>query len=344
MSQRVRSVDVEVNRVAYSPVGESVSTDTLIADSSAVPDVFAYYVEEVVIQGDTTDVTFGRFDGGSRIGHRLENIKENTESESELRQGAKFLAEQLDAQMPASANEGYLFVVDADVSGGNISDSPANVLVLLKLDTEEDQRLVLDKNNDISEVDEQKAFPPQEQLQKGAVYPKEGIPPVNIPADIKIYQNSPSSYFEQFFDLSSRLPSSVEQGRTVLNYLTDTVRSELDREVSSQDVSTLTEKAEENDGIVDQDVVAESISEITGSEVDSEDVVSDLPDVDYPSISFEAGKLPQTFKHTVYGSSGGTITVKHHSSTDSDVDIQRNEDGVTVRVEGTEIDSDWVER
>lgn len=351
MSQRNYTVNVDVNRVGYSPVGGDsnilVETEpedeTQVLDSNSVPDLFRPYVEEVVVKGDTTDVTFGEYDEDSEsvVGERINRLYSESLSEDEFERETNSLAEALDIQMPATANEGVLFVVESEVDGGNIGDGPREVIVLLKLDTEEDQRIVLSEGG-ISSVDEEEAFPPRDQLQKGAVYPKEGIPPQDVTADIKIYQGTHSEYFEQFFDLSSQLPASVEQGRVVLGYITDVVREHTDRSVSGSDVSTLVEKAEENEGVVDQEVVADTVSEIAGAEISSESVLNGLSGSEFSRISLSAENLPQMMKHTVQSDSG-EITVKYHSSVDDD-DVSIDEDDNVIKIDGESIKTDWVER
>jgi hypothetical protein len=297
------------------------------------------------VQGDTTDVTFGSFSPSSPVKKRLEKVLDASgEDADDIEDSVRFLGETLDEQMPASANDGVLFVVNADIDSGRIADGPRNVVVLLKLDTEEDQRIVLDQDSgDINEIDEDTAFPPREQLQKGAVYPKDGVPPTEVSSEIKIYQSSPSDYFEQFLNLSSVLPSSLEQGRDVLNYVTDVVSEELDRNVRSGDVSSLVSKAEENDGTIDAEVVADTLSELTGSKFEPGDVTDDLENGGYGRLSLGADNLPQMIKHTVTGGSS-EITVKYHSSDTEHVEVERDEDGVEIYIEGAAENPDWVDR
>lgn len=298
------------------------------------------------MKGDTTDVTFGEFGTSSSIERRLEAALDATgdDPDDSIKEPTRFLGKALDEQMPASANDGVLFVVNAEADSGQIGDSPRNVVIVLKLDTEEDRRIVLDQDSgEIRGIDEDAAFPPVDQLQKGAVFPKEGIPPTEVSGDIKIYQSSPSEYFKEFFDLSTRRPSSIDQGRNVLEYMTDEIREKTTRDIRSDDISTLVSNAEDNDGTIDDEVLAETLSELTESEYDAADIENDMNDKGYSSLSLGADNLPQMIKHTVIGGSD-EITVKYHSSDKDSVEIERSEEEVEIRVEGVSEDISWVDR
>jgi phage FluMu protein gp41 len=231
---RRRAVDVDIECVSYSPVGDmldsTIEVQTEFLESREIEDLFRYYVEEVCVQGDTSKVTFGNFTSSSEIKSVLDELRQVAPEESEFRPRVVELAQRLNRVMTSNANDGVLFVARATLSGGNIAGGPVEVIAVLKLDTEEDQRLVL-SDDGIDAVNESDAFPPRERLQKGAVYPKSGIPPQDMPGEMKIFQNSYSKYFEQYFEIESSIPSSTKQGRKSLRFMEDKVEEELGRKI-----------------------------------------------------------------------------------------------------------------
>jgi hypothetical protein len=346
MSQRARAANVNINNVSYAPVGDrrdsEIEAEAEYVDQDSVPDLFRYYIEEIVIKGDVASVTHGIFDSNSTIEQLLQDCLDNDTSQQRLLDITRELAKRLNDQMPAAANQGVLFIARSTVSGGNIGGDSREVISLLKLDTEEDQRLIL-SDEGIGAVDESNAFPPHEQLQKGAVYPTTGIPPAELTGDIKIFQSSDSNYFEQFFQCSSTVPSSIEQGRTVLDIVDDAVNQELNRGISSEDISNILEKSERNGGIVNNETLGAALSDITGEQYTENEVDTLVSQEGLSEINIRQDKVPQVFRRTIY-TNAGEVTVKHHSATDGNVEVSEDNDGVVVRILGNNHTREYVER
>ncbi len=327
-SERARTVDIDVHRLAYGPVGGetagTIKEETSIEDSEEVLNHFRYYIEDIVMKGDITKVTHGSYGSESEFKNKLEKAR-NTTDDEEFRTTLVGWAEDLNGKITGSASEGSLLAAQATLSGGNIPNAPLETLILLKLDTEDAVRLFQSEDG-MDVIPQNRAYPSPSQIQKAAIYPGEEIPPHSKEGDIKIYQSSDSDYFVEFLQCSTLQQSSLEQARTALTKAEGLVKESVDREFDQSDFTEIISEAETGGELTPQSI-GTALEKNSDGNIDQQEVVEKFKeDSRLQQLEIDADDLPKKTKLTVQRN-GREITIKYPSSVSSSVEKIDGEDG-----------------
>lgn len=345
-SDRVETVSVDVHRVGYAPVGgqleHTIEREAEVQNSN-IPDMFRYYVEALVMKGDTTEVTHGTYDSSSSMKERLDQCLSSIGDNGDDRFQSILvdLATKLNDLMGGSANAGTLIISQVTLTSDNISTDSVDAIVLLKLDTEEDFRLVL-SDEGIDEVSENNAFPPYDRLQKGAIYPGNDIPPLTRSGDVKIFQNSYSVYFQEFLECDTILPSGLEQAREALHKSESLMRNSQEEDLITSGFSAIYSNVEE-DGTLTIDSIASALSDASDGEIDEEDVKESFKsEENLRNIQIDAENVPDKIKYTVH-QDGKEVTVKFPASLSSHVEVDQDSEPNKIVIQGDRIEPDYVD-
>lgn len=332
-SERARTVDIDVHRLAHGPVGDEtegiIEGETSLEDSEQVLEHFRYYIEDIVMKGDIVKVTHGSYEPDSSFKSKLEKARNITDGE-EFRTTLAEWAEDLNGRITGRASEGSLLAAQATLTGGNIVDAPLQTLILLKLDTEDAVRL-FQSDDGMGVLPQNSAYPSPNQIQKAAVYPGEGIPPYSKSGDIKIYQSSDSDYFEEFLQCSTLQQSSLEQARTALTKSKALVRDIRDRKFNQNDFTEIISEAEDG-GELTPESIGSALEKNSDGDLTQQDVVDSFrEDGRLQHLEIDADDLPKKTKLTIR-KNGRDITVKFPSSVSSSIKKIDTEDGENDKV------------
>ncbi|WP_152420152.1 hypothetical protein [Halorubrum distributum] len=218
-------MDIEIKAIAYSPIAYSLDTSNQwqnIVTGAEADDLtlFKKYIQEIVIKGDISDVTVGRFDDTSIEPYDwVETIRGadvSTEGEAFL-EASKNISEKLNDMIHQASNEGVLFcvqtTVEDDGSGNIMDDGQHQITTVLKLDLKEEERLQLRSDNSLGELDLDDVFPEPNELQKGLCYPIVKVKDFRLPGDVKFYQkDNVSGYFQDFLECSCLVERKTASG------------------------------------------------------------------------------------------------------------------------------------
>lgn len=347
------NMDIDIQGIAYSqlayPLDNSDQWQNLMAGQEANDlDLFKQYIQEIVIKGDISDVTVGRFDGSDVDPHDwIETIRtaDVQAEEQEFLEAAKNVSEKLNDMIHQAANEGVLFSVQAvieDDGGGNIvEDGPHRVATILKLDLEEEERLQLKSDNSLEELDLDDIFPEPNELQKGLCYPIIKVQDFRLPGDVKFYQkDNVSGYFQEFLECSSD-PGSLDQAKKVFDAVSEIKRERTGELADGNDLTRFKDLQESTDGdVVGIDHITSVASDIVGSDVSSDDIAEKMGVDDPQSIAIDSTELPNKVKYTV----DDEIDVTFPSSASEHVQRRTTDDGVEVTITGSDVDTNVLDR
>lgn len=344
-------MDIKINAIAYSNIAYALDTKDqwhkLLPESEANDlDLFKEYISEIIIKGDISDVTVGHFNDSEEANEWLEKIKsadDTLDTTGEFFEASKSISEELNEDLHQAANEGVLFNVQAVIEGeGDLEkNGPHQVATILKLDLEEEERLQLESDNTLSELDLDDIFPEPSELQKGLCYPIIKVPAFGLSGDVKFYQkDNVSGYFQNFLDCSHQ-PSSLNQAKRVFDAVSEI---KLDRTGNEADGNDLDEfrrlKDETNEGVAKIDDILTVANDIVGSEVSKEDIAEKIG-VDNPdNIAIDSTELPSKVKYTV----DDEIDVTFPSTARERVEKEESEEGVEVTIRGTDVDTKTLDR
>ena len=335
------TVDVDIEMVGYAPVGSrshsSIRRDAQIEQGSSIPQSFEGYIEEIAIKSDIIDVKHGDFTNQSTVGNHLSTLLNSSNSQS-FQNETIALAVRLNGKMNGTAKDGTMFVAKAELDGPNSPHGPVDVISLIKMDDEGDYRIV-QRSNGLDEVVEDDAFPPRERLQKGAIYPGNRAPPSSRQGDVKVYQRSFASYFENFFGFDTILPSSLKQSQEALDACDDIMRNTVGRSLEGDDVSEIINQANSQSGTVDQGIIESALNTVTNGSVSSSDVNAEFSSRNLSNLQINADQFPKYGKATV-NTPNGEVTVKYPFSADRNIDIDMSSN--EIEIQGNHIDSDYV--
>lgn len=346
-------MDIDIKGIAYSPISypldNSGQWQNLMTGQEANDlNLFKQYIQEIVIKGDISDVTVGRFDDTGVDPHDwAETIRTvNLQSEEqEFLDAAKNVSEKLNDMIHQAANEGVLFSVQAvleDEDGGNIvEDGPNHVATILKLDLEEEERLQLKSDNSLEELDLDDIFPEPNELQKGLCYPIIKVQDFRLPGDVKFYQkDNVSGYFQDFLECSSD-PGSLDQAKKVFDAVGEIKWDRTGELADGEDLTRFKHLQERTDGdVVGINDITSVASDIVGSEVSSEDIAEKMEVDDPQSIAIDSTELPNKVKYTV----DDEIDVTFPSSASDHVQRERTDNGVEVTITGSDVDTNVLGR
>jgi len=346
-------MEIEIKAIAYSPIAYPLDTSNqwqnLMSGSEADNlDLFKSYIQEVVIKGDISDVTVGRFDNTNVDPYdwvetvRTANVPAE---EQEFLDAAKNISEKLNDMIHQASNEGVLFCVQTvveDDGGGNIvEDGQHRITTVLKLDLEEEERLRLKPDNSLEELDLDDIFPEPKELQKGLCYPIVKVKDFHLPGDVKFYQkDNVSGYFQDFLECKSD-PGSLAQAKKVFDAVSEIKRERTGEFADGNDLTQFKNLQDQTDrDVAGIDQITSIASEIVGSEVTSEDIGEKM-DVDEPqSIAIDTSELPSKVKYTV----DDEINVKFPSTASERVQKTTSNDGVEITISGSDVDTQVLDR
>lgn len=346
-------MNIDIQAIAYSPIAYSLDNSSqwqnLMSGSEANDlSLFKTYIQEVVIKGDMSDVTVGRFSDTSVEPYNWINVLQDADissQEQEFLSAAKAVSEKLNDMIHQASNEGVLFTVQATVEddgGGNILDGGQHqIATILKLDLEEEERLRLKDDRSLEEIDLDDIFPEPKELQKGLCYPIVRVQNFQLPGDVKFYQkDNVSGYFQRFLECDAD-PGSLDQAKQVFDAVSEIKRDRTGELADGQDLTDFRELRNDVSGdVIGIDQITLIASQIVGSEVTSGDI-ADRMGVDNPqSIAIDTKELPSKVKYTV----DDEISIKFPSSASEHVQQNRTDEGVEVRITGSDINTDVLDR
>lgn len=266
-------------------------------------DVFKDYIHEVIIKGDISDVTVGRFQDTSVDPYDWVETIRSTDVQSDEQaflSSAKNISEKLNDMIHQAANEGVLFntqAVIADGGGNIVEEGPHQIATILKLDLEEEERLKLKEDRSIEELDLDDIFPEPKELQKGLCYPIIKVQNFRLPGNVKFYQkDNVSGYFQDFLECTAG-PGSLDQAKSIFDAVSEIKEERTGVIADGSDLNRFRELSEGADGdVVGIDRITSVASEIVGEEVSAEDIARKVG-VDNPqSIAIDSTELPKKFK------------------------------------------------
>lgn len=346
-------MDIEINGIVYSPIAYPLDTSNQwqnIMSGSEADDLslFKSYIQEIVIKGDISDVTVGRFEDTSIEPYGwVETIRTANVAteEQEFLDAAKNISEKLNDMIHQAANEGVLFCVQTvveDGGGGNIvEDGQHRITTILKLDLEEEERLQLKPDNSLEELDLDDIFPEPNELQKGLCFPIVKVQDFRLPGDVKFYQkDNVSGYFQDFLECKSD-PGSLDQAKKVFDAVSEIKRERTGEFADGEDLTQFKNLQDQTDGdVAGIDQITSIASEIVGSEVSSEDIGEQMGVDDPQNIAIDTTELPSKVKYTV----DDEIDVKFPSTASDRVQKNISEDGVEVTISGSDVDTQVLDR
>lgn len=337
-------MDVEIKGMAYSPVERNLDNSDQwqeTADNSVANnlELIKKYVRQVVIKTDISDVTVGEFDGNTEPKEWLDTIKDSnfSRNESEFCQSAKRISEKLNDMLPPNSNEGVLFVIQAEIEGGNLlSSEPHQIASILKLDLEEEERLQLRDDRSLETLDLEDIFPDPKELQKGLIYPVVKAEGFRLPGDVKFYQkDNVSDYFQEFLECRTE-PASLERAKKVFKAIGKIKKEVTGQSVDGDDLTKFKELQRHSDGdVVGIDEITSVASDIVGDEVTGEEIAEKLGVDDPESIAVDSNELPNMVKYKI----DDEIDIKFPSSASERVTKEQSSEGVEVRITGADIDT-----
>lgn len=342
------NMDINIQGVAYSqiayPLDNSDQWQNLMTGQEVDDlDVFKEYIQEIVKKGDISDVTVGRFDDTEVEPYDwIETVRtaDIQSEEEEFLDATKNISEKLNDMIHQAANIGVLFCVQAVIEGeegGNIVDDDSyRVSTILKLNLKEEERLRLNSDNSLEELDLDDIFPEPDELQKGLCYPIIKVQNFRLPGDVKFYQkDNVSGYFQEFLECSSD-PGSLDQAKKVFDAVSEIKRDRTGEIADGDDLTRFKDLHESTDGdVVGIDHITSVATDIVGSEVSNEDIAEKMG-VDNPqSIAIDSTELPKKVKYTV----DEEIDVTFPSSASDRVQRRTTDDRVEVTITGSDVDT-----
>jgi len=332
--------------MTYSPVSPDLDNanqwkESVGGDIDEDLELFESYIQQVVVKADIADVTRGDFITSDTDSEEWLETARTTDfggSHDDFETAAKALAEELNSQIHPRANDGVLFIIQATISGEILLDDDEHQIVsILKLDLVEEQRLRLADDRGIEELDLEDIFPEPKELQKGLIYPIVQSDGYRLPGDVKFYQSgSVSDYFHEFLQCEIEV-GSLAQAKNVFEVVSELKKEHTGQSADGADTSRFRDLKDRSDsGIVGIDEVTEVASDIVGREV-SRDELADRLGVDNPdALAIDTENLPSTVKYEV----DKQIRVSFPSTAEDMVEKEESDDGVTVTIRGTELDTE----
>lgn len=332
--------------MTYSPVSPDLDNanqwkESVGGDIDEDLELFERYIQQVVVKPDIADVTRGDFvtsDTDSKEWLETARATHFDDSPDDFEVASKALAEELNSQIHPRANDGVLFIIQATISGETLLDDDEHQIAsILKLDLVEEQRLKLADDRGIEELDLEDIFPEPKELQKGLIYPIVQSEGYRLPGDVKFYQSgSVSDYFHEFLQCDIE-EGSLEQAKNVFEVVSELKKEHTGQSADGADTSRFRDLKDRTDsGIVGIDEVTEVASDIVGREV-SRDELADRLGVDNPdSLAIDTEELPSTVKYDI----DKQIRVRFPSTAEDMVEKEESDDGVTVTIRGTELDTE----
>lgn len=332
--------------MTYSPVSPDLDNanqwkESVGGDIDEDLELFERYIQQVVEKTDIGDVTRGDFvtsDTDSEEWLETVRMTDFDDSPDEFETASKALAEELNSQIHPRAKDGVLFIINATISGDIlIGDGERQIVSVLKLDLVEEQRLKLADDRGIEELDLEDIFPEPKELQKGLIYPIVQSEGYRLPGDVKFYQSgSVSDYFHEFLQCDIE-EGSLEQAKNVFEVVSELKKEHTGQSADGADTSRFRDlKDRTESGIVGIDEVTEVASDIVGREVSREELADRLGADNPDALAIDTENLPSTVKYEV----DKQIRVRFPSTAEDMVEKEESDDGVTVTIRGTELDSE----
>lgn len=333
-------MDVNIHAMAYSPVAYELDNadqwqESLGAEANSL-EIYKDYIEEIVVKADIADISVGTFDGsGSPVEHCFTSLLESDYSseQAEFDSAALELANKLNEVMHHSSNDGVLFCSQATVDGPNISSSdPEKIVSILKLNLEEESRMQLQDNREITELDWEDVFSEPEELQKGAMAPVVETAGFRLPGDVKIYQkDAVSEYFHEFLECEIR-DGSLEQAKDVFRSISELKEERTGRKADADDLSTFRDYTTMTEsGVVQMSDIKSAADEIVGEDV-SEGELSER----IGGVAMDGDKVPGVMKYTI----DDVIEVKFPESEREHIEVEEGDNFISLNIRGSEYSVD----
>lgn len=337
-------MDLTIHAMAYSPVAYDLENsdqwqESLGAEANSL-EIYKEYIEEIVVKSDISNISVGAFDGsGTIVESSLSSLLEVDYSSepNEFDRAALQLSNRLNEMMHHSSNDGVLFCSQVTVEGTNIrSTEPQDIISLLKLNLEEESRMQLQDDREITELDWEDVFSEPEELQKGAMTPIVETTGFRLPGDVKIYQkDAVSDYFHEFFDCDIR-EGSLEQAKDVFRSISEIKEERTGRKADADDLSIFRDYTTDTEsGVVQMGDIKNAADQIVGEDVPEEELAERIG-----GVGMDGNKVPGVMKYTI----DDVIEVKFPESEREQVTIEVSQGSVSVSIRGSDYSIDALGR